>query len=99
MNGAGAQNNDIERFERSLEQIRRDTILRANEAIPIDQRMTLEYGGYLTFSYLSLDDNNNQNHSLRQTELLGYLRLNLDNAHEVFLKYSKLLLLQKNKPK
>jgi len=85
--GAYAQSNDIERFERSLEQIRRDTILRANDAIPIDQRLSLEYGGYVTFSYLSLDDNNNDNHVLRQTELLGYLRLNLDNAHEVFLRY------------
>ena len=85
--GAVFAQSDTERFERSLEQIRQGTLLRANDAIPVDQRLSLEYGGYLTFSYLSLDDNNNDNHVLRQTELLGYLRLNLDNAHEVFLRY------------
>jgi len=85
--GVSYGQSETERFERSLEQIRRDTLLRANEAIPIDQRLTLEYGGYITFSYLSADDNNNDNHVLRQTELLGYARVNIDNAHEFFLRY------------
>lgn len=78
---------EIERFERGLEQIRRDTLLRVDQNIPIDQRFTLDYGAYLTFSYLSLDDNNNDNHVLRQTEFLGFARMNLDLVHEVFLRY------------
>jgi hypothetical protein len=75
------------RFNRTLEQIQRETILQANTAIPIDQRMTLDYGGYVSFSYGSLDDNNNDNHGLRQTDLYGYGRLNIDGAHEFFLRY------------
>jgi len=76
-----------ERFERSLEQIRQDTLLRANESIPIDQRVTIDYGGYISFGYLSLQDNVNNTHGLRQSELVLFGRANFDGAHEFFLRY------------
>ncbi|HEX3357731.1 MAG TPA: hypothetical protein VHS31_12240 [Tepidisphaeraceae bacterium] len=76
-----------ERFERSMQQIRQETLIRANDSIPVDQRVTLDYGGYVSFGYLSLDDNNNQNHGLRQTEVVGFARANFDGAHEFFLRY------------
>jgi hypothetical protein len=74
------------RFERQLEQIRRDTTLRANPDVPPEQRALLDYGGYFSFGYLSIDDSRNDNHILRQYDLIGYLRANLDGANEVFVR-------------
>jgi hypothetical protein len=76
----------LQRFERQLEQIRRDTVLQINPAVPVDQRLLLDYGGYISFGYLSVDDNRNENHILRQYDLIGYVRANLDGANEVFLR-------------
>src|SRR5215510_10083090 len=76
-----------ERFERSLEQIRQETLVRANTLVPADQRATLDYGGYLSFGYLSLQDNVNNTHGLRQSEIVLYARANFDGAHEFFIRY------------
>jgi hypothetical protein len=76
-----------ERFERTLQQIRQDTLVRVNESIPVDQRVTLDYGGYTSFGYLSVQDNVNNTHGLRQSELVLYGRANFDGAHEFFLRY------------
>jgi hypothetical protein len=84
---ARAQSPQAGGFERSLEQIRQQTLVQANESIPIDQRVTLDYGAYLTFSYLSLQDNVNNTHGLRQTEFVAFARANFDGAHEFFLRY------------
>jgi hypothetical protein len=78
----------LERFERTLEQIRRDTTLKVDTSVPVNQRLLLDYGGYLQAGYLSLDDNRNDNHVLRQYQLTGYVRANLDGAQEVFLRGS-----------
>jgi hypothetical protein len=83
---ARGQDASLQRFERQLEQIRRDTTLQINPAVPVDQRLLLDYGGYLSFGYLSVDDNRNDNHILRQYELIGYVRANLDGANEVFIR-------------
>src|SRR4051794_22438722 len=77
---------DLARFERQLEQIQRDTLVSANQGMSLDQRLFIDYGAYLTVGYLSLDDNNNENHVLRQSEILGYVRVNIDNAHELFIR-------------
>jgi hypothetical protein len=77
---------DLERFQRQLEQIRRDTILQVDPNVPVDQRVFIDYGAYVTAGYLSLDDNNDENHVLRQYELFPYFRLNVDGAHELFLR-------------
>jgi hypothetical protein len=77
---------DLERFSRQLEQIQRDTLLLANQNLSLDQRVFFDYGGYATFGYLSVDDNNDDNHVLRQYEVLGYARVNFDGAHEFFLR-------------
>jgi hypothetical protein len=83
---ASAQQQDLARFERSIEQIRRDTILSINPNVPVNQRVYFDYGAYITGGYLSLDDNVNDNHVLRQFEFLPYLRVNLDGVHEVFVR-------------
>ena len=77
---------DLERFSRQLEQIQRDTLLQANQDLSLDERVFIDYGGYATFGYLSVDDNVNQKHILRQYEGIAYARINFDNAHEFFLR-------------
>src|SRR5690349_10412777 len=76
----------LERFDRQLEQIRRDTDARALGEIPPEKRATFEYGGFLSFDYFSIDDANLDNHILRQYQVVGYLRLNLDAAQELYLR-------------
>lgn len=77
---------NLERFERQLEQIRRDTLISADQALSLQQRTFFDYGAYATLGYLSVDDNNNDNHVLRQYDLVGYTRLNFDGAHEIFIR-------------
>ena len=43
----------LERFERKLEQIQRDTRERVDQRVPADQRTLFDYGGYLSLNYLS----------------------------------------------
>jgi hypothetical protein len=76
-----------EKFERSLEQIRQQTLVQVNPEIPLDQRVTLDYGGYISFGYLSEQDNTSNWHGLRQSELVAYARANFDGAHEFFIRY------------
>ena len=68
------------------DQIQRDTLLSINPSMSIDERAYIDYGAYITLGYLSLDDNNNDNHILRQGEILGYTRMVFDGAHELFLR-------------
>jgi hypothetical protein len=81
-----AQAEDLDRFQRQLETIRRDQILEINPDVPVGQRTFIDYGAYAIVGYLSVDDNNNENHVLRQYELFPYFRMNVDGAHELFLR-------------
>lgn len=85
-----AQSN--QRFDRTLEMYRRETDLSAENRVPAGQRALIDYGGYVIPSYLSLDDQNGNNHVLRQYDVLGYARVNLDDAQEFFFlgRYSYL---------
>src|SRR4051812_13296628 len=56
----------IERFNRQLEQIQRETTLKADTSVPFDQRTLIDYGGYLTLSYLTVEDLNRETHVLRE---------------------------------
>jgi hypothetical protein len=87
-NPGGPNAEELQRLGRidDLERLNLDTRLRANPDIPPGQRLLLDYGGYLTFNYLSLDDSVGDNHVLRETEAIGYLRANFDGAHELFLR-------------
>jgi hypothetical protein len=83
---AGAQA-DIDRFNRQLEQIQRQTILQIDQNLSLDQRAYFDYGGYAVVGYLSADDNVNDNHVLRQYQAYGYARFNPDGgANEFFLR-------------
>lgn len=79
---------DIQRQQRfdELQQLQLDTRLRANQEVPPEQRALIDYGGYITLQYLSIDDRENKNHGLRQPDLVLYGRLNLDAANEIFAR-------------
>src|SRR4051794_41245862 len=46
----------VDRFDRQLEGIRRNTRLQINPNIPVGERTYFDYGGVTSFTYLSLDD-------------------------------------------
>jgi hypothetical protein len=77
---------NVERFQRQLEQIEREATLRATTEVPVGRRAIVDYGGSLSLNYFSLDDPVANNHALMQYELLGYGRLNIDGAHEFFVR-------------
>jgi hypothetical protein len=79
-------NSSFERFDRQLELIQRETDARALSGIPADKRALLDYGGYLSMDYFSIDDSNLQNHILRQYQLVTYARFNLDAAQEAYIR-------------
>ena len=70
-----------------LQQIELDSRYRANPNIPPEQRAVVDFGGYVTFNYLSLDDQVADNHVLRQYDFVAYTRVMLDNANEFFLRF------------
>ncbi len=87
INGAAQAQVQLERFERQLEQIRRETqLLMVSPEVPPDQRLYYDFGGDITFNFLAIDDPLQNTHILRQTSLTGYGRLNFDGAHDFFLR-------------
>src|SRR5690242_11002925 len=47
---------ELGRFQKQLEQLHRDQYLRIDQSIPPQRRALVDYGAFLSFSYLSLDD-------------------------------------------
>ena len=86
LSAAATGQTNLERFERQLEQIQRDTRLLVDPDVPPEQRSLIEYGGYFTFGFAAIDDVNQDTHILRQYDLVGYVRVNLDGVHEFFLR-------------
>ena len=76
----------VERFDRQLESIRRNTRLSINPEVPVSERAYLDYGGYTTFSYLSLDTPSLTNTAFRQIETGAYFDLIFDGTHEFFFR-------------
>src|SRR5687767_2866913 len=79
-----ARPGEIERFQRQMEQFRRETRALIDPTIPVEQRTIFDFGGYYNFNYLSLDDQQGDNRVLRQHDLVGYARLNIDGVHEFY---------------
>jgi hypothetical protein len=76
----------LEKFERQIKQSRVESMRQDDAVMPVEQRALIDYGGYLSLGYFSIDDRVGENHVLRQYELLGYGRVNLDGAHEIFAR-------------
>ena len=79
---------DVQRLNRlqQLQQFNLDSRELANESIPPSQRALIDYGGYISENYYSVDDSDNDNHGLRQTELVGYFSANFDDVNQIFLR-------------
>src|SRR5665213_488048 len=75
-----------DRFQRDMQQIQRETQARFDADLPPAQRALIDYGGYLTLGYLSFDDAAHDNHGLREYELVGYGRINIDGAQEIYFR-------------
>jgi hypothetical protein len=88
---ASAQSNDAARLAQQqsrlqqLQDFETNERLLANPDIPPDQRALIDYGGYFSPQYYSIDDSNHDNHGLREYDLVGYLHLNFDGANEIFV--------------
>jgi len=84
--GPGAEQLQRQARLQELQRYELDTRYRANTDIPPGQRTLVDYGVFLQFSYLSLDDSIGDNHGLRQYDVVPYVRLNFDGAQELFLR-------------
>ena len=82
---AGAEQLQRESRIRERQRLELDRRLRASRDIPPGQRILFDYGGYVTANYLDLDDPEADNHILREYDGIGYVRLNVDGAQELFL--------------
>jgi hypothetical protein len=85
----GAASADALRREarlRELQQVQLDSRMRVNPDIPPGQRYFFDWGGFVEFNYLSVDDPENENHVLRETDFVPFARLNIDGAHEFFAR-------------
>src|ERR1051326_7522428 len=75
---------ELQRFDRELEQSRRQITTPPSNAPP-ENRALIDYGAYASFNYLSLDDPNLKRHGLRQYDLYPYARLMLE-GQELYLR-------------
>jgi hypothetical protein len=85
----GQSRNDaaaLDRFERQLERQQRESRILIDPTVQPTDRVLIDYGALLTPSFYSIDDPDGHNHVLRQYELVGYGRINIDGAHELFLR-------------
>jgi hypothetical protein len=71
---------------RELQELQLDTRLRVNTDIPPGQRYLFDYGAFIQFNYLALDDAAGEHRVLRETDFIPYARLNIDGAHEFFAR-------------
>ncbi|QOV87346.1 hypothetical protein [Humisphaera borealis] len=84
--GPGAESLQRQARIDELQKFELDNRYRANEGVPAGQRVLFDYGVFLQFSYLSLDDALGANHGLRQYDVVPYVRFNIDGAQELFLR-------------
>lgn len=85
--GTALGQRSVDRYQRELDRLRTETLLQAPPGISADQRAFFDYGAYFTFNYLTVDDNLNENHVLREYDTVAFARLNVDGAHEMFLRF------------
>ncbi len=80
----GQRQQQLERFDRQMEQIQRETRVQADQSVPMDQRALIDYGAYLSAQFISIDDPQQRSHLLQQYDLVGFARVNIDGAHEFY---------------
>src|SRR5215204_3778704 len=86
-----ARGQDQGRFERRLEQVRREKTPPVVEgqtdvSVPLGKRALVDYGGYFVFNYFELEDNVRNTHVLREYDLIGFGHVNIDGVHDFFVR-------------
>lgn len=84
--GSAVAQSEIDRFGSVLEQIERESRLMIDPDVPIDQRTLIDFGAYTSFFLGAIDDALGETHILRLTDLNAYLRVNVDNVHQGFVR-------------
>jgi hypothetical protein len=84
--GRAVAQETVQRSERTIQDLQRDTQSQVDDQLPLSQRALIDYGAYATYSYLSFDDATHNNHGLNEFELVGYGRVNLDAANELYVR-------------
>ncbi len=79
---------DTQPFRRQLQQIERETQALIQRQVPPEQRALVDYGGFVSFNFLAIDDAVQETHILRQTLVTGYALVNIDGVHEFFIRGS-----------
>jgi len=77
---------ELERFQRQIQLIERRQRLEVDTDVPVDQRLYVDYGGTAGFSFLAVDDIDQNTRILRQTEMTGFGRVSVDGAHNFFAR-------------
>jgi len=80
------QPSQVERFDRQLDQIQRTVRLQVDQSVPMDQRALIDYGAYLSDFFFSIDDSDQHTHLLNEFEAVAFAHVNLDGAHEIFVR-------------
>lgn len=80
-----AQDN-LARFQRTLDQLERTNRIQADESVPMDQRALIDYGAYINALFVAFPDPGDTDHILQQYEGVAFGRVNLDGAHEFFVR-------------
>jgi Alginate export len=81
---AWSQDN-LERFQRELDQLQRETRTQADFSVPADQRAVIDYGAYLNALFVGFPKFD-EDHTLQQYEAVAFGRVNLDGAQEFFIR-------------
>jgi hypothetical protein len=81
---AWSQNN-LERFQRQLDTLQRDTRIEADESIPMDQRALIDYGAYIDALFIAFPKYD-QDHIMQQYEGVVWGNVNLDGAQDFFIR-------------
>jgi hypothetical protein len=81
---ARSQDN-LERFQRELDQLQRETRVQADLSVPADQRAVIDYGAYLNALFIGFPKYD-EDHILQQYEAVAFGRVNLDGAQEFFIR-------------
>lgn len=74
----------LERFERRLDEINRETRLSIRPEVPVQQRTYIDFGANLTFNYLYLTDQTTADHNIYQGYLDVWGRVSIDQVHDFY---------------
>lgn len=70
--------------EDRLRALEEQFVLRANPALTVGERMTVDYGAVVNVSFLAIDDDAQNTRILRQTDGRLYGRVSVDGVHNFF---------------